>query len=1329
MPLSFVQERLWLVQTRDGGRAYNMQVTLRFVGALSLAALQRAMDALVARHEPLRTRFDVIAGQDLPSQVIDAPRPAAFHVREIDRVRLADEITAHTSTVFDLQRGPLFKVVLLRLAPSEHVLSIVMHHIISDGWSLGVLVHDLQALYGALLRADSHSGLPPLTIQYADYAYRQRQRDLRQSLAYWSSQLSGFSAPIDLAVPGTPAGSTHGPALTCSRLLPPTLAADLAKLGGMRNTTLFTIVAAALAVVCHRQTGREDICIGTTAAGRDAPELENLIGFFINILPLRFKLNRGWTAARLLDETAQLLLDALVHQALPFEQMLMTVPEMRQADGRSPVPVILRHQNVPLQDIGVWADGLHADPLPAHVDRAAQADLDFEIFGDASGIELRATFDSHRFSAAQVDLLLAVLEETLERIVREPHASLSAFGEPTQVEKVLIGAANDTTRCFEEAGIVDLFAEHVRARPEALASRYEGEDLTYAGLDRRANGIAAALHRRGIGSGARVALCLPRSNDFLASLLAIFKLGAVYVPVDPAYPAAYVARILEHAEPAIIVATPVSPAMRSGIDVPLLLLDAALDIEPSSSFQPVKAHPDDIAYIAYTSGSTGQPKGVMVQHRQLLNCLSALWDRLPYAPDEVVGQKTSMAFVPSIKEMLSGLLAGVPQIIFPDPTVVDSAMFAAQLLEHRVTRLNLVPSHLDVLLEHADSLGSLCHVTTAGEPLSRSLAVRFSSVLPHAQLHNNYGCSELNDIAYCTAPRSVECGTLVPAGRPIANTRVHVLDEHMQPVPVGAVGAVHVEGASVGPGYWKEPDLSAQRFVAHPSLGRMLRTGDIGMWLADGQLYHLGREDFQVKIRGQRVEASAVEIALASHPDIAKAAVAGRDLGTPQAQLMGFYVSRDGKRIDSDRLHQWLSERLPIYMVPARFVRLDALPLLPNGKLNRLALSALDIDVHDDDAAPRNDNAPQGELEQTIARVWCQVLGVQQLRRHDNFFALGGHSLMAAQLATRLSKELDIKLSVRTIFDTRTVHKLASLIRSEQAPNGDMPYGNEAGTPGADFVAFNTSGTQRPLFLAHTLQGYSWYFEHLAAHIDADIPVYGLPPLRLGMPQPHTVEAIAARFVTIVKDVQPVGPYRLAGWSFGGLIAYEIATQLIRQGDEVEFLGVLDTTLPDRSTEVDPHRAALLTLYSFAVNNFSNFDPQTIDFEGASSIDMLIAELVQAIETRRAADTPLWHLAYDTADENRFFLERLVAHGLAMNAWRPTPIDTKAHVFAAEDTSITPLEGHATLPARLGWEAVLDRANIEVLTIPGNHETIVKFHADVLGLHISDLLTMRSLVE
>ncbi|HEV3106414.1 MAG TPA: amino acid adenylation domain-containing protein, partial [Trinickia sp.] len=1006
LPLSFVQERLWLIQTRDGGSSYNMHVTLRFDGPLSLGALQRALDALVARHEPLRTRFDIMAGQDLPSQMIDAPARVQFDVRDIDRARLGEAITAHTSAEFDLQRGPLFKVLLLRLESSEHVLSMVMHHIISDGWSLGVLIQDLQALYRAALRDDSHSELPPLTVQYADYAYRQRQRDLNQSLAYWSSQLSGFSEPIDLAVPGTPAGSVHGLGLMCSRRLPPALLADLAKLGGTRNTSLFTIVAAALAVVCHRQTGSHDICIGTTAAGRDTPELENLIGFFINILPLRLRLDRRWTATQLVDETAQLMLGALEHQALPFEQMLVAVPEMRQADGRSPVPVILRHQNVPLQEAGMWADGLHTELLPAHFDRVAQADLDFEMIGDARGIELRATYDSQRFGAVQVDLLLAVLEETLERIVREPHAPLSAFSEPTRSERALIDAANQTMRRFDEAGVVELFAEQLHARPQALAVWYEGVGLTYAALDRRANGIAAALHRRGIGAGARVALCLPRSNDFLASLIAIFRLGAIYVPVDPAYPPAYVERILEHAEPGMIVATPGSPAIRSGINIPLLLLDDALEAAPPLSVPSVKAHPDDIAYIAYTSGSTGQPKGVMVQHRQLLNCLNALWDRTPYAADEVVGQKTSMAFVPSIKEMLSGLLAGIAQIIFPDLTVKDSARFAAQLREHRVTRLNLVPSHLDVLLEHADSLASLRHVTTAGEPLSLSLAMRFTRVLPHAQLHNNYGCSELNDITYCDAPPHAESGAIVPAGRPIANTRVHVLDEHMQPVPIGAVGAIHVEGASVGPGYWKEPDLSAQRFIAHPSHGRMLRTGDIGMWLADGQLYHLGREDFQVKIRGQRVEASAVEMALAAHPEIAKAAVAGRDLGTPQARLTAFYVSRDGKRCDNELLHQWLSERLPMYMVPARFVRLDALPLLPNGKLNRLALAALDIDVDDDDAPLRREDAPQGELEETIARVWCQVLGIQKLRRHDNFFALGGHSLMAAQLATRLSKEL-----------------------------------------------------------------------------------------------------------------------------------------------------------------------------------------------------------------------------------------------------------------------------------------------------------------------------------
>ncbi|WP_186128369.1 amino acid adenylation domain-containing protein [Burkholderia gladioli] len=1334
-PLSYVQERLWLIQQRDGGRAYNMNGALVLDGPLSMAALQAAFDGLVARHETLRTRFEIAAGSDTPSQFVDAPRAVALPVHEIVEADLHAALERHGGIEFDLRRAPLMDMRVLRITPRRHVVSIVMHHIVSDGWSLGVFVRDLRALY--LAARDAQDGdaaaapLVPLAAQYADYACWQREQDLAPHLAHWTARLDGLGAPVDLTVPGTPADADHGPAGVLRRRLSPALSGRLAQLSRQRGVSLFTIFLVALGVLHHRRSGREDFCIGTTTAGRDDALLEPLIGFFINILPLRLDLSGEPDVATLLARAGERVLEALEHQALPFEHMLAAVPALRQHDARSPVPVMLRHQNVPPVETHDWGGGLSLSVQQEVVNRQAQSDLDLEIFGDGKGLELVANYDSLRFDASQMDFMLTVLEELLARMADAPETSLAALREPTPAEQALVARSNDTRRAYPGTSVNALFARQLAERPDAPACVFEGEVASYAELDRLAGRIARALHRRGIGAGTRIALHYPRSTGFVAAILAAFRLGAAYVPIDPGYPAAYVRRTLDDAMPAAIVTTAaLAPSFEAG-GAPVLRLDVEADLEADlesgefdaqPAFEAAATGPDDLAYIAYTSGSTGQPKGVMVEHRQLMNCLQALWERTPYAADEVVAQKTSMSFVPSIKEMLSGLLAGVPQVILPDAVVKDAPAFAAALQAHGVTRLNLVPSHLAVLLEHAGQLGALRHVTTAGEPLSRRLARRFAATLPRARLHNNYGCSELNDISYGEGAELAALHAVAPAGRPIANCRVHLLDERLAPVPVGAVGMLHVEGDPVGPGYWNRPDLTAERFVRHPATGAwLLRTGDLGLWLADGQLLHLGREDFQIKVRGQRVELPAVELELASHPQLAAAAAIGRELGG-ELQLVAYYVPRPGAELDASALHAWLAERLPAPMVPSRFAALEAMPLLPNGKLDRLALRALDPGAAQ--LAAGRHEAPVGELETQLARIWAAALGLERVGRHDNFFAIGGHSLMAAQVAVRASEQTGVSLSVRSIFDTRTVHRLAALVEAARAAPGEFSR-RQSNDASAQYVVFHAEGQQRPLFLTHTLQGYSWYFEHLAAHIDASIPVYGLPPLALGETQPRTLEAIAARFVAMMRGIQPEGPYRVAGWSFGGLIAYEIATQLLAQGQEIEFLGVFDTTLPPAATEFDAHRIALVTLYSFAMNNFSDFEAGSIDFEGATDIGLLIDTLVQAIEARREAGRPLWHLSYETARENRLFLERLVAHGAAMSSWRPRPAPLRMHVFAAADASITPLEGHAALPEALGWEALLQREAIEVVAVPGNHETIIKVHADVLGRAIGEVLNHR----
>ncbi|MGY2288218.1 amino acid adenylation domain-containing protein [Pseudomonas sp. SDO528_S397] len=1299
LPLSFVQERLWLIQTRDGGRAYNWHGALELQGELSLPALHAAFAALQARHEPLRTRFKAEGGDGVPLQWIDAPTAIALPVREISAHELPAALRHHGRTEFNLDQGALIQVQVMRLAPTRHVLSMVIHHIVSDGWSTAVLVGDLRALYLAQLSGQD-AALAPLAIQQADYAYWQRHQDLSAQREYWRATLADAPEPVDLCVPGTPTAVAPGPVRVCRRRVDAHLAARLAQFSQQRNTSLFTLLLAGWAVVAWRQSGRDDLLIGTTVAGRDDPLLDPLIGFFVNILPLRLRVDSELTLAQLLTHTHTTVVHALEHQALPFEQMLAAAPHLRQPAGRSPLPVMLRHQNFPGVDSQPWGDTLSVHEWPLAADRTAHADLDLEVFGDARALELVASFDTLRFGAAQVELMLSVWLDTLARMVEAPQHTLTGLLALTADEHALIAASNATAQAFEPTSVNALFAREVAQHPEALACLDDAGEYSYAWLARRSRAIAATLQRRGVGQGACIALYQPRSADYLASVLAVFTLGAHYVPVDPGYPAAYVQRIISAAQPVWVLTT--SRLAPSLTGAPLLQLD--LEVDPQAS-TPVAEHltcADDVAYIAYTSGSTGEPKGVVVEHRQVLNGLQALWARMPFAAHEVVAQKTSMSFVPSVKELLGGLLVGVPQVILADATVKDVVAFATALHEHRVTRLNLVPSHLDALLDQAAHLGHLRHVVTAGEPLSHQLQQRFAALLPQARLHNNYGCTELNDITYSEGAEEYT-GAMMPAGRPIANVRVHVLDAHLRPVPVGAPGRLFVEGAGVGPGYWNQPSLSAERFVQLPSGERALHTGDLGQWLADGQLLHLGREDFQIKVRGQRVELPAVELALASYPGLHSVAAVAR-----QDQLIAFYVADTA--VDHNGLHDWLSQRLPDAMVPSRFIPLPALPRLPNGKLDRLTLGTMSVPARAQ--RPDEDDAPQGPLESTLTTLWAQVLELERVGRHDNFFALGGHSLMASQLVVRIREALRVELSVRDIFDTRSVARLARLLDAQAPTTADEP----------PLLEFNPQGTQRPLFLTHTLQGYSWYFEHLAAHIDPDVPVYGLPPLPLDAPQHDNLKDIAARFIGLIRSVQPHGPYRLAGWSFGGLSAYEIATQLQEQGQAVEFLGLFDTTLPPQHTPSSAHHASLVTLHAFVTNNFVDHAPGLINITAQHSVEAVVEDIVNALHSYRQAGRTLWHLAHATPQQDRLFLQRLLAHARAMHSWRPRPLAGRMHLFVASDTTLTPKEGHDALPLYLGWEHVLAPAQRVRVEVPGDHETMVKVHAQTLGAVIGEVL-------
>ncbi|AEU37567.1 non-ribosomal peptide synthetase [Granulicella mallensis] len=1055
--LSEVQERLWTQQAMGDGVRWAMGGALELTGPLNVEALRAALNALVERHEPLRTRF--VPGENgRPQQMIDEPTEADFQVQKAARSQVEALVRVHEEQVFDLERGSLFRVLLVEISAEEHVLSLAMHHIVADGWSVDVLVRDMRELYRAKVEGDAPK-LTPLGIQYADWAVWQRGLDLSGSIGYWKKVLATPPAPLVLA--GAPAPKERGDAQQVVRAMPRKLAEALTGYARDRRASLFMVLTAGWALVSYRRTRVADLLLGTTVAGRERLELEPLIGFFINIVALRLHLDGDPNGHELVDRVRRTILDGFEHQSVPFERLLAEVEGLRQSDGGSPVPIMLRHQNYRQADVRYWAGNLEALVFEGNRIRQATSDLDLQYFGEEVELTVAAEFDSARFDAAEVGALLDELEIVLGRLVAEPSSRLSQLIELTSEERVaqesaLLGAE----RVWETGSIIGLFGEQVRLRPEAVACRDGKLSLTYGELDRRSGRVAQVLVARGVNAGERVALYLPRGVDLVAALLGIWKAGGVYVPVDPGYPDSYAARILADVEPRAIV---VEREQSHGFDLDdakLITLDALWDEQEEEPWQQ-GPEPDleDLAYIAYTSGSTGKPKGVQVEHGQLLNCLRNLWETLPFAPGERVAQKTATGFVVHLKEMFSGLLAGVPQWIASDLLVRDTPTFARALAEQEVTRLNLVPSQLNALLAYPEHLHSLRYVVTAGEPLPEALRTRFAQLLPEAHLYNNYGTTETNDLTYFHAAgpgisSETRGSGSVAMGIPIANTRLHLLGEDGQPVPPGVVGELCVEGVPIGKhGYWRQPELTAERQVSNPFNGdgtTLFRTGDMAR-LGRGpvrQLEYIGRVDFQVKLRGQKVDPLGVEQVLGQHPKLARVAVQGWNSGMPDALLAAYYVPRLGEASpDRNQLHRWLTGRLPAHMVPAVYVPMEAMPLLPNGKLNRFALPRPEPAV----APVPGHHPPEGVREQTLAKLWASVLQlpIEQISREDNFFAIGGNSLLAVQLLECMRNE-GLKVDGQLLFNQTTLKALAETTEEKdffEVPPNLIPQSCKTITP------------------------------------------------------------------------------------------------------------------------------------------------------------------------------------------------------------------------------------------------------------------------------------------
>ena len=1038
-PTSLDQERLWFIdQMEPGNPAYNIHSASRLFGPLDAALMRRAVNACIARHEVLRTSFRVVDGRPVqvvaPRLEIDVPVVDLTHVPEEQRERVALQAAVEAASVrFDLERGPLVQVSLARFAPEDHLLTMVMQHAITDRWSFDIFEREISQVYVAL-RDGGSVALPPLPIQFADFAAWQREElsgeRLERHLAYWRQRLAGV--PLVLEIPADkprPPVQTFGGARAYI-VYPDALLKALKDLTRRANATMFMTVLAALDVLCWKYTGQRDLMIGSTIADRNRPETESIIGYFLNMLLLRARIDPAMTFTELLAQVRETASEAYAHQDVPFATLVGEL-RPRQDPSRNPlIQVSFIYLDFPILETPEYA-GLTSSSMDVD-NGASRFDMTLactELTG--TGIHSYIEYNTDVYDTAKVERMLRHLGRILELVSAHPDRPLRDLPMLTDEERdSLVVGFNSTEGSYPEACLHTRFEKAAAARPEADALLQDGKVVRLGELNRAANRLAHRLRALGVGRGARVPVCARRSPAQAAAILAVLKAGGAYVPLDPGFPTERLAKMLADLRPRVVLIEPALAALLPPSEATVVEIEPAWDAPagPDDGNPAPLAAPDDLAYVMFTSGSTGTPKGVMVSHRAIVNRLQWAQERYPIEPGERVLHNASFGFDIAVWELFGPLAAGAAVVIPREGEHKDPAALARLVRDRSIAVAHFVPSMLRPVLETPEigECRSLRAVFCGGEGMDRDLHDRFFEKLPGRTLAHFYGPTEaaISCLAWDCAP-DLAPGP-VPLGRPIANQRVYLLDPTFQPVPIGVPGEIAIGGVGLARGYLERPDLAAERFVPDPVSGeagaRLYRTGDLAKFREDGVLEFLGRTDHQLKVRGYRIEPGEIETALERMPGVRRAVAVARPDGTAQ-RLVAYLVADAAAAPDEPAMRAELRRSLPEYMVPAAFVRLDQLPLGPNGKVDRAALPEPGAAVPSGAPVP-----PRTPTEEAIAGIWAELLRRERVGAEDNFFDLGGDSLLATQAVSRMRAAFEIELPLRRFFEGSTVAALAGVV-------------------------------------------------------------------------------------------------------------------------------------------------------------------------------------------------------------------------------------------------------------------------------------------------------------
>lgn len=1158
-PVTEPQAEIWtacLLGGDDANRAYNESVALRLTGRLDGAALQRALDGLVEQHDALRATFSA-DGRHL---CVLSPAPLALARHDLSALAPDEQrqwLAAHADRevrhVFDLVQGPLFRAELAKLAETEHCLVLTAHHIVCDGWSIGVLLQDLGKLYSAY--AQQLFPALPDPPSFSDYAGQQaafyQSEEYHQIERFWVEQYRGPVPVLDLPTDfPRPSARTYA-SRRQDYPLAPDLVAALKRMGQRAGCSFVTTLLGAFEAWLGQLTGQEDLVVGLPAAGQAALGAGRLVGHCVNLLPLR---SRPTGEARFIDflqERKTAIFDAYDHQNLTFGSLLKKLPVVRGA-GRIPlVPVVF---NI---DLGLDNDvAFHG--LAYQLSSIPRAYESFELFINASGSEtdlvLEWSYNTALFEATTIDQLMAQFEHLLGAAVKNPSARIKDLGEPPAALATAYAVLNATARPYPATQTLhQLVATQAQATPEKTAVQFGSAEVTYRQLNAQANRLANYLQGKGVRPGDIVALAVDRSPELLVLLLAVLKCGAAYLPLDPAYPQERIAYMLADAATRFLVT---SARLASAFEAPaqVLCLEEILAEAAHCPDQApdVSADSDRLAYVLYTSGSTGKPKGVQVTHRNVVNFLCSMRQAPGIEAADKLLAVTTISFDIAGLELFLPLVAGATVVLADEEAAKDGRLLLRLLEAAQITFMQATPATWRMLLDAGWTRKLPLKALCGGEALPTALAKQL--VKNCGSLWNMYGPTETT--IWSSVKQITDPTELITIGQPIANTQFYVVDDHLCPVKPGAIGELIIAGDGVAKGYLHKPELTNEKFIENPfgtmPGARVYRTGDLGKLLPSGELQCLGRLDQQIKLRGYRIEPSEVEHVLMSIDGIGAAVVTARETHSGHAQLHAYIAANGAAGKSENPVNDWkkaLGKQLPAYMVPTKFTILPAFPLTANGKIDRKAL----ISSNFTGAAPDAKIgyvSPRTDVEKLVAGIWAQLLGIEKIGAYDDFFDLGGHSLIAVQAMTQLEKETGKRLPLATLFEHSTVDRIALML---QLDSKFITWDS--------LVPIKPQGSKTPLYIVHGAGLNVLIFNALARNMDPEQPIYGLQAQGLnGVDEPlDTVEQMAAHYVSAILKNDPVGPYALAGYSFGGIIAYEMTKQLEALGKKVKVLIAFDT--------------------------------------------------------------------------------------------------------------------------------------------------------------------------